>query len=73
MLRLTILCHLFSSTMWGMPEVRIGYFPDSGASYFFNKFPSGRALGLMYALRGAAFLDQVSHTVSSSVLFVQVS
>ncbi|GMH41946.1 hypothetical protein BSKO_09865 [Bryopsis sp. KO-2023] len=45
-------------TMWGMPEVRIGYFPDSGASHYMNNFPSGRALGILYALRGAPLQNQ---------------
>ncbi len=36
-----------------MPEIAIGFFPDVGATYFFNRLPAG--LGLFLALTGAHF------------------
>lgn len=38
--------------MMAMPEIRIGLFPDVGASYFLNRLPEG--LGLFLGLTGAS-------------------
>eukprot|EP00210_Caulerpa_lentillifera_P005766 g5513.t1 len=46
-------------TIWSMPEVKIGYFPDCGASYLFaNKINGGRNWGTILALRGQLLQSQ---------------
>jgi len=42
-------------TKWAMPEMNIGFFPDVGAAYFFNKAPgaTGRYLALTASIIGA--------------------
>lgn len=37
-------------TMWAMPEVGIGFFPDVGAAYYLNKFPG--CVGVYLAITG---------------------
>lgn len=43
-------------TKWAMPEMNIGFFPDVGAAYFFNKAPgaTGRYLALTASTIGAS-------------------
>lgn len=43
-------------TKWSMPEMNIGFFPDVGASYFFNRMPGhiGRYLALTASIIKAA-------------------
>jgi enoyl-CoA hydratase len=43
-------------TEWSMPEMNIGFFPDVGASYFFNRMPgyTGRYLALTASIIEAA-------------------
>ena len=42
-----------SSSVFAMPEISIGLFPDVGASYFLNRMPG--KIGLFLALTGARF------------------
>lgn len=48
-------------TLWGMPEVQIGYFPDCGSSYLFTKkITGGKPWGTILALRGQLLQSQVT-------------
>lgn len=56
-------------TIWAMPEMTIGFFPDVGAAYFLNKAPGfiGRYLALTATQLNAAdvmYIDGATHFMS---------
>ena len=40
------------NTVWAMPETKIGFFADRGASYFLTKGKNNEGLGIYLALTG---------------------
>lgn len=54
------------STDWAMPETQIGYFPDCGSSFLFNKARrEGNYWGHLHALRGHSVPNRVSTAIQT--------
>lgn len=56
------------TTVLAMPEVKIGLFPDVGASYFLNRLPIG--VGLFMGLTAAQLSGEDALTVSLADFFI---
>ena len=58
-------------TVIAMPEVRIGYFPDVGVTYYLSRLPDG--LGLYLCLTGSFIKGKDCVTAGLADLYIESS